>query len=692
MATIFASKAVVTSVGGAIGGGTANSAQPVINGTAAAGTYVNVYDGVRMIGTATVAANGTWTFTVPASLKGGNHSFTAIDVGSDGNFGSASTPMSVIIPASAPVVPPKPVINGMTDDQGHALTDPTNDAHPWINGTGVAGDTIALYDGNTPVGSATIGPDGQWKVKPTTDLSNGTHDLYVVDTSPAGVPSPQSDHKSVTIDTSVPATPSAPTVTDDSGAAIVPGVPTNDAHPHIDGKGVAGDIITVYDGNTVIGSTKVDGNGNWSFTPSPDLSDGTHNINVTETNAAGTPSAHSPSTNIEIDTSVPASPTIESLTDNVGPITGPIPFNGTTDDPRPVIKGTGDMVGDKIVVYDGATVVGQATVDRNGLWSLTPGVALADGTHNLYAVTVNAAGTQSAHSNSFAFTVDTNVPVAPVAPEITGLIDAVGAITGPITNGMTTDDPRPTLNGKGTAGDVIKLYDGATLIGSTVVKGDGTWSVQPNAALANGAHDLYATETNAGGTSPHSADISFKVDTSTPATPSAPVITDGSGAIIAPNVPTNDPHPDISGKGTPGDIITVYDGPTMIGSTTVDGNGDWTFRPSPDLTPGAHDIYVIETNPAGTSSHSNTLKLSLTDVLNLGETDLFQQDGKQQMMVQGKEGDVVDLSNSHIAGLAEGEWEQHGTTQVGGVTYNVYEHSGAHTELLVQQGVQIAVH
>jgi hypothetical protein len=88
----------------------------------------------------------------------------------------------------------------------------------------------------------------------------------------------------------------------------------------------------------------------------------------------------------------------------------------------------------------------------------------------------------------------------------------------------------------------------------------------------------------------------------------------------------------------------------------------------------------------------NTLKLSLTDVLNLGETDLFQKDGKQQMMVQGKEGDVVDLSNSRVAGLADGEWQQHGTAQVGGVAYNVYEHSGAHTELLVQQGVQIEVH
>jgi hypothetical protein len=90
--------------------------------------------------------------------------------------------------------------------------------------------------------------------------------------------------------------------------------------------------------------------------------------------------------------------------------------------------------------------------------------------------------------------------------------------------------------------------------------------------------------------------------------------------------------------------------------------------------------------------HHNTLKLSLVDVLNLGETDLFQKDGKQQMMVKGKEGDEVDLSNSHVAGVADGEWQAHGTAQVGGVTYNVYEHSGAHTELLIQQGVQIVVH
>jgi large repetitive protein len=90
--------------------------------------------------------------------------------------------------------------------------------------------------------------------------------------------------------------------------------------------------------------------------------------------------------------------------------------------------------------------------------------------------------------------------------------------------------------------------------------------------------------------------------------------------------------------------------------------------------------------------HANTLKLSLSDVLNLGETDLFQHDGHQQLMVNGSNGDTVDLSNAHFAGVADGQWQAEGTAVVGGVTYNVYEHSGAHTELLVQQGMQVALH
>jgi len=55
-------------------------------------------------------------------------------------------------------------------------------------------------------------------------------------------------------------------------------------------------------------------------------------------------------------------------------------------------------------------------------------------------------------------------------------------------------------------------------------------------------------------------------------------------------------------------------------------------------------------------------------------------------------GDTVDVSNAHIAGVTDGQWQQHGTAHTGGVTYDVHVHSGAQAELLVQQGLQVALH
>jgi hypothetical protein len=88
----------------------------------------------------------------------------------------------------------------------------------------------------------------------------------------------------------------------------------------------------------------------------------------------------------------------------------------------------------------------------------------------------------------------------------------------------------------------------------------------------------------------------------------------------------------------------------------------------------------------------NTLKISMIDVLNLGETDLFRADGKQQLMVNGKAGDTVNLANTRVAGIEDGDWERQGDTSIKGVAYDVYEHSTAHVELMVQQGVQLSMH
>lgn len=177
-------------------------------------------------------------------------------------------------------------------------------------------------------------------------------------------------------------------------------------------------------------------------------------------------------------------------------------------------------------------------------------------------------------------------------------MDNVGTVIGPIANGSTTDDPRPVVNGTGVAGNTIRLYDGSTLIGSTVIGADGKWSLQPNVVLLPGAHDLYATQSNAVGTSAASTHTAFTLDTETLAKPGKPVITDNTGEFIPPGGTT--PH--MGGTGKPGDTITVYDNGTPIGSTVIGPDGKWSYTIDPALTRSNHAITVVETSSAGVPS------------------------------------------------------------------------------------------
>ncbi|WP_160172480.1 Ig-like domain-containing protein [Caballeronia sordidicola] len=887
-------KAVITSVGLAVGGGTANSVRPVIAGTATAGMTIDVFDGVRMIGTAIANANGVWSFTPPADLKAGSHSFTAIAVDSNGDFGTSSTPMSVTVPSGTPVAPAKPIVNGMTDDAGHALTNPTNDAHPTMSGTGTPGDTITMYDGNTPIGSTIIDNTGHWVIKPTKDLNSGTHDFYVIETNPAKVPSVPSDHYPVVIDTSIPAapvitsatdavgpvqglipsggttdddkptfagtgvkgdivklydkgtligsvlvdsngkwsikptnalsngahdvfatdtntlgttsgesthfkfildtttpaTPAAPILTDDNGATIPAGSTTADAHPHINGTGTAGDIIKVYDNGNVIGSTTVGGDGKWTFTPSTDLSNGTHSItvvdvnlagtpsaasnaisvvigvsvpdtpltpalfddgmnailaggttydvhpkmsgvnvpgyivtvydgntvlgsttvnanygwsfaspnlstgshsiSVTVTNAAGTSSAHSPSKGFSIDPLL-AYPVITSIVDSVGPVQGNIAQNGTTDDPRPVMHGTG-VVGDVVTVADNGKTMGSAVVDATGQWTLQPGTNLSNGFHSFVAI----GKLVSDWLGGWNITVNTTTPATPATPILT---DDNGAL---IPAGSTTADNHPHISGTGTAGDIIKVYDNYILIGSTTIGSNGQWTFTPP-NLSDGIHAFIVQEvTSAGAISTPSGSISVAIDSSTPtpAKPATPTLTDDNGAIIPAGSTTADAHPHINGTGKAGDIIKVYDGSTVIGSTTIGGDGKWSFTPSPELSAGAHDIHVIETNPAGapspasdpvhvvidTSTPATPAVPTLTDdngaLIPAGSTTA---DNHPHINGTGKAGDIITVyDGSTVLGSttigSNGQWTfASGNMSTGSHSINVTETNAAGT-------------
>ena len=87
-------------------------------------------------------------------------------------------------------------------------------------------------------------------------------------------------------------------------------------------------------------------------------------------------------------------------------------------------------------------------------------------------------------------TIDT---AAPVAPSIASFSTDSGAVGDGITNDNTL-----TLTGTAEANSTVKVYDGATLLGSATANGSGAWSYT-TAALANGAHSLTATATDAAG-------------------------------------------------------------------------------------------------------------------------------------------------------------------------------------------------
>ncbi|WP_255631900.1 Ig-like domain-containing protein, partial [Caballeronia sp. dw_19] len=569
---------VGTKTGPITNGMMTDDSRPVLTGTGTAGNTITLYDGATLIGSATVAGNGTWSVQPATALINGTHDLYATQTNAAGTS-PHSTDISFTVNTTTPATPAAPTT---TDDNGNPIPagGTTADPHPHIHGKGTNGDTITVYDNGVVIGSTTVAPDGTWTFTPSPDLPNGNNSITVIETNPAGTSSGSSTPIVVVVDTTTPAKPSTPVLTDDSNASIPAGSTTTDGHPHISGTGTAGNIVKVYDGASLIGSAVVDVTGKWTFTPSTDMASGTHSITATQTNAAGTTGAASAAIAFTY-SDAPAAPVITNIV-NASQVT--IPSGGITNSGTETVSGTG-VAGATVHLYENGYSFGSTTVDVTGHWTLTINLG-AEGNHTYAMTATQTTGVSpSVVSNTWTLTLNTSTPATPAAPTLTD--DNGNAIPA----GSTTADAHPHISGKGTTGDIIKVYDNGVVIGSTTVAGDGTWTFKPSTDLSNGSNSFTVTETNPAGTpSATSAATAVVVDTTTPAKPSTPVLTDDSNASIPAGSTTSDGHPHISGTGTAGATVKVYDGSTLIGSAVVDGTGKWSFTPSTDVAIGTHSI------------------------------------------------------------------------------------------------------
>ncbi|MDP5160239.1 BapA/Bap/LapF family large adhesin, partial [Enterobacter ludwigii] len=585
---------------------------PTLTGTAAANATVTIYENGQPVGTALADGTGAWSFTPSSALSNGSHTWTATATDAAGNVSPASPGFTLVVDTSAPNAP---VISQAVDDAG-SITGPlssgqtTDDTVPRLVGTSEPFATVNIYEGTTLVGTGTADASGNWSILLTTTLATGAHSFTAQATDAAGNTSVSSAAFSLTIDTTPPALPVLSSIVDDVGNAATPianGGLTNDAQPTLTGTAEAGATVKIFDNGVQIGSAVATG-GAWSFTPSPALSNGSHSLTFTATDAAGNTSAPTTAYVINVDAAAPAAPVISAVVDDVGSITGPVTGNNPTNDARPALNGTAEANA-TVRIYDGTTLVGTVTADANGNWTLPQTTTtLTEGTHNFTATATDAAGNTSTPSATTTITVDLTAPNVPASLAV-------------ITNGTH-------VTGTAEAGSTVTITTSTgTVLGTATADGSGNFNATITPAQTNGESLLvYATD-KAG-----NAGVSTSVIAPATPVPNAPLITtinDNVGTVtgnLTNGKTTDDTTPTLSGTALPGTTVTLYNNGVSMGTAVADSSGNWTFT-TPALSEGSHAFTATATNSSGTSPVSSATSVIVDLTAPTAPTGTFNADG-----------------------------------------------------------------
>ena len=347
------------------------------------------------------------------TLAQGAHNITAKATDLSGNTGVASGALSVTIDTTAPAAPGKPDLAAASDSGGSNIDNMTKVTTPVFTGTAEANSTVALFDGATALGSGKASAAGAWSIT-SGALGEGTHTITAKATDQAGNTGVASGALSVTIDTSVPAAPSAPDLaaTSDSGVSSADDI-TKVTTPVFSGTAEPNSAITLFNGAIVAGAAQADAAGHWTITSSA-LPQNVHAMTAKATDVAGNTGPASAVLSVTIDTTAPLAPSAPDLaaasdsgtshTDNITDVTTPL-FTGTA------------AANSLVTLFDGTTAVGSGNASAAGAWSITSSV-LAPGTHSVTATAADTAGNLSTASKALSVTIN---PSAPVSASTIGL-------------------------------------------------------------------------------------------------------------------------------------------------------------------------------------------------------------------------------------------------------------------------------
>ncbi|MEG3090598.1 BapA/Bap/LapF family large adhesin [Sphingomonas sp. PB1R3] len=591
----------------------------IVSGTGEAGASVTIRDPAgTIIGTATVAANGSYSATLtPAQANGQTLQATQADAA-----GNVSAPANVIAPdITPPLAPTGSVIDngatlvgtgeagatlivraadgtvlgsGLVDANGNfAVTlnpaqangEPVQIAQSDAAGNTSASVTVLAPDITAPIGlTAAISGDGAIVsgtgeagasvtirdpagtiIGTATVTANGSYSAALTPAQTNGQ-TLQATQADAAGNVSAPANVLAP----DTTAPLAPTGSVVDSGATLAGTGEAGATLTVRaaDG-TVLGSGLVDANGNFSVTLNPVQANG-QTLQIAQSDAAGN-----------------ASPSVSVLAPD---ITAPIGLTAAISGDGAIVTGLGEAGATVTIRNPGGAIIGTATVDQNGSYAAILTTPQRNG-EVLQVTQADAANNVSA-------------PAATTAPDLTAPLAPVGT--------LSADGAQVTGTGEAGATVSVRAADG-TVLGTAVVDAGGAFTVALSAPQANGQTLAVVQADAAGNVSP--ALSLTATDTTAPIGLTASV--DGTGTVVSgqaeagATVTVRDPAGQVIGTGTAGTtgayavaLTTPQVDGEQLQVTQADTTGNTappTPATAPDITAPAAPVFALDANGANAS-------------------------------------------------------------------------------------------
>ena len=632
-----------------------------VNGTSAnlaEGTVVTVTLNGKNY-TATTAADGTWSLTVPAAdLSGlGEASYTLSATATNGVGNSISTTANLLVDTALPTVTINTVagdnvINAAEVAAGQTITGKVANAD--------IGNTVTVNIGGNTY-TATVQSDLTWSVNVPesvlTALGNG--DLTVSATVTNDHGNTGTGERDITIDASLPGLRVDTVAGDDVINSIEHGqnlIVTGSS----DGLAAGTTLTVTVNGKTYAASVLADGT--WSAAiPAADvgaLAAGTVTVTVAGQSAAGNPVSISHDVTVVL---AAVAISIDAIaTDDV--------INAAEKGADLVLSGSTSNVEENqtvTVTFGGKTYT--AKVDTDGNWTATvPSSDLAglkDGDASVQVSVTNVNGNSASAGREYS--VDATAPTVTI-DTVAGdnVINGSEAAAGVAISGTTTAE----------VGQTVTVNLGGNSYTAQVQQG-GVWSINVPAAdlstLADNGYTVQVSVSDAAG-NPGSAGKAITLDT-TPPTVSFNVVA-GDDVI---NSVEHGQAQVVSGTATGasvGDNLVITIGSNQY-TTTVDASGKWSVGvPASDisaLTDGTVTLSATITDSAGNSSTQthdvvvNTASVALTvntlsgdDVINAAEAGAsLVINGSSAQFANGTQVTITLNGKSYTATIqSDGSW------------------------------------